>query len=570
MEWRQVYLFECNWFNVGDRKRGVRVDDHMISVNMNMTWYKDEPFVLASQASQCFYIRDLKAKGNWGVVQNYTNRNVYNIPPVPRVLEYIDGESSDDDADQEDESSYYYALVQCDACPVSTPLGRTEILPSHIDARAVIDQDGQGIHSMDFINDDIIASGSGEAYGDGEYSDEGDLSTGEESVNDWEQVHEAEGASEVLVPVASYRTHIEPVDHVEHVSLHTTVPRRLMIKEARMTPHNPQVSPGSLHASTQFPHRLLFGNPHQLENNHLPENLQAVMKILVYTTNWRYIAMVEMCQVAGNRDQLNTLLLQLAEQVLNILLIHFQESTAITKSSVTMEMVVLGSKTDSREDKSFLCGKLLPILERLELLGEMARNQDRNQKKAFHSSVYTDKKQAFKPVDQGDSSLPIINTKEKVVKVASSMVSSLKEVCNTFVATVSRLDVSGAEIQNWLFSEKNIQVDVKSISSYLFRIKPLLQQDFFQLNQMESVLIGSPIRRLDRWMEVLGPVVQPTWIQPIVSVLLKDVRSNVEGVATSVYGPATINEKVAFLARAFSSGWHVELSLVDWRGFQEL
>ncbi|RWR73344.1 nuclear pore complex protein NUP205 [Cinnamomum micranthum f. kanehirae] len=84
----------------------------------------------------------------------------------------------------------------------------------------------------------------------------------------------------------------------------------------------------------------------------------------------RYIAMVEMCRVAGNRDQLTTLLLQLAEQVLNILLIHFQESTAITKSSVTMEMVVLGSKTDSREDISFLCGKLLPILERLELLGE--------------------------------------------------------------------------------------------------------------------------------------------------------------------------------------------------------
>lgn len=38
--------------------------------------------------------------------------------------------------------------------------------------------------------------------------------------------------------------------------------------------------------------------------------------------------MVEMCRVAGNRDQLTTLLLQLAEQVLNILLIHFQERYA--------------------------------------------------------------------------------------------------------------------------------------------------------------------------------------------------------------------------------------------------
>lgn len=46
----------------------MRVDDYMISVNMNGTWYKDEPFVLASQADQYFYIRDLRAKGSWGVV----------------------------------------------------------------------------------------------------------------------------------------------------------------------------------------------------------------------------------------------------------------------------------------------------------------------------------------------------------------------------------------------------------------------------------------------------------------------------------------------------------------------
>lgn len=35
--------------------------------------------------------------------------------------------------------------------------------------------------------------------------------------------------------------------------------------------------------------------------------------------------MVEMCQVVGNRDQLITLLLPLVEQVLNVILIHFQD-----------------------------------------------------------------------------------------------------------------------------------------------------------------------------------------------------------------------------------------------------
>lgn len=43
------------------------------------------------------------------MVQKYTNRNVYDIPSVPRVLEDIDGSSSDDDAYQETEESYDYA-----------------------------------------------------------------------------------------------------------------------------------------------------------------------------------------------------------------------------------------------------------------------------------------------------------------------------------------------------------------------------------------------------------------------------------------------------------------------------
>ncbi|XP_040986463.1 uncharacterized protein LOC121234561 [Juglans microcarpa x Juglans regia] len=189
MEWRRVYLFECDWFDVGDRKRGVRVDDHMIGVNMNRTWYKDEPFMLASQADQCFYIRDLRAKGSWGVVQNYANRNVYNIPPQPRVLENIDGESSTHDADQENESSYYYEPVQCDnTLQVATPLNRPDILPSHVYAREIMDLDGQRKHAIGFINDDMITSDSGNAASEGEFSDEGDLSTNEGEHSDEEDL----------------------------------------------------------------------------------------------------------------------------------------------------------------------------------------------------------------------------------------------------------------------------------------------------------------------------------------------------------------------------------------------
>jgi len=44
--------------------------------------------------------------------------------------------------------------------------------------------------------------------------------------------------------------------------------------------------------------------------------------------------MVEMCQIVGNRDQLITLLLQLAEHVLNIILIHLQDRYATLSSTI--------------------------------------------------------------------------------------------------------------------------------------------------------------------------------------------------------------------------------------------
>ncbi|XP_021276501.1 nuclear pore complex protein NUP205 isoform X2 [Herrania umbratica] len=84
----------------------------------------------------------------------------------------------------------------------------------------------------------------------------------------------------------------------------------------------------------------------------------------------RYVAMVEMCQVAGNRDQLISLLLPLAEHMLNVILIHFQDSSGVFDASGSMKTITYGAKPDSGQEISLLCGKLIPLLERLELLSE--------------------------------------------------------------------------------------------------------------------------------------------------------------------------------------------------------
>ncbi|KAL2929631.1 hypothetical protein RDABS01_035041 [Bienertia sinuspersici] len=88
------------------------------------------------------------------------------------------------------------------------------------------------------------------------------------------------------------------------------------------------------------------------------------------TSTRRYIAMVEMCQIVGDRDQLVTLLLILAEHVLNVILTHFQDTSYMAGTNGAGKLITYTSDMESKQDLSSLCGKLLPILERLELLNE--------------------------------------------------------------------------------------------------------------------------------------------------------------------------------------------------------
>lgn len=96
--------------------------------------------------------------------------------------------------------------------------------------------------------------------------------------------------------------------------------------------------------------------------------------------------MLEMCQIVGDRNQLMTLLLLLAENVMNIILVHFQDRYHIygTSLSFMAMQILLGltstghcssfecdNKRYSKDDLNLLCGKLISALERLELLSEV-------------------------------------------------------------------------------------------------------------------------------------------------------------------------------------------------------
>ncbi|CAL8175206.1 unnamed protein product [Prunus armeniaca] len=79
----QVIMFKCRWFDTNPNRAGsVKIDHGLLSVNMNRTWYDDDPYILANMATQIVYLDDPKAGSGWNVVQKMDHRNVYAIPEL--------------------------------------------------------------------------------------------------------------------------------------------------------------------------------------------------------------------------------------------------------------------------------------------------------------------------------------------------------------------------------------------------------------------------------------------------------------------------------------------------------
>ncbi|XP_040993377.1 uncharacterized protein LOC121240012 isoform X2 [Juglans microcarpa x Juglans regia] len=123
MGWHHVYLIECQWFDIADPIRGIRVGEHVMSVNMSRSRYKDEPFVLACQASHVFYLQNTGLGSSWYAVQKVRNKNVYDVPSNPLIEDY-ESDSRDVDVYQEENDGDAYIPVQVDDDGLVSPLHR--------------------------------------------------------------------------------------------------------------------------------------------------------------------------------------------------------------------------------------------------------------------------------------------------------------------------------------------------------------------------------------------------------------------------------------------------------------
>jgi len=70
LEGKRIVLFKCDWLDVDHIGKGVKIDKHgFVSVNTKRKLATNEPFVLASQAEQVFYVKD-NLHPNWSIVLN--------------------------------------------------------------------------------------------------------------------------------------------------------------------------------------------------------------------------------------------------------------------------------------------------------------------------------------------------------------------------------------------------------------------------------------------------------------------------------------------------------------------
>ena len=57
----------------------MKSDGYYRSVNTSVFWYKDEPYMLASQANTCIYLEDTKHGDPWKVVVPIELRGTYDV-----------------------------------------------------------------------------------------------------------------------------------------------------------------------------------------------------------------------------------------------------------------------------------------------------------------------------------------------------------------------------------------------------------------------------------------------------------------------------------------------------------
>lgn len=111
----------------------MKKDKHFTSINTDALWYENEPYVLADQVKQVFYIDDNMVGDPLKVVQRVNHHHIWeNVPKSPEVDDAIQIKDVKNDTYQELISNE--VDIAFDTTTVEAPLNRTDIGLIQIDA----------------------------------------------------------------------------------------------------------------------------------------------------------------------------------------------------------------------------------------------------------------------------------------------------------------------------------------------------------------------------------------------------------------------------------------------------
>lgn len=85
-----VVLFKCKWFDTDPTKSRMKNENNITRIFTKFEWYKDDKFILATQAKQIFYLDDLKNDRDWKIVEEVHHRNVWDTPAADEQLDPIE------------------------------------------------------------------------------------------------------------------------------------------------------------------------------------------------------------------------------------------------------------------------------------------------------------------------------------------------------------------------------------------------------------------------------------------------------------------------------------------------
>ncbi|KAL2922129.1 Gamma-glutamyl phosphate reductase, partial [Bienertia sinuspersici] len=100
-----VYIFQCDWYDVLNSRRGINVDKFgYVSVDTHRFLKTDDPFVVARQVSQVFNATDVVKRGSWGVVVKTKPHATYDVSTTNADSQSLETLVDVEDAYQQHES----------------------------------------------------------------------------------------------------------------------------------------------------------------------------------------------------------------------------------------------------------------------------------------------------------------------------------------------------------------------------------------------------------------------------------------------------------------------------------